>query len=71
MKPTEAIIMIKNISFLDLRRHKLKIIELIPKVPVETGEALEGILSLIDAVQDNAVDNGNRDNNTKPGSAQE
>ncbi len=58
MKPKDAIIEISGISFKDLRRQKLTLIELIPDLHTEKGEALEGILSLIDAIQDYAVDSG-------------
>ena len=60
MKPKDAIIHIDNISFKDLRRQKLSLIQMIPRKGITTEEAndLEGILSLIDHIQDYAVDSG-------------
>lgn len=60
MKPKDAIIQINKISFKDLRRQKLALIEMIPRkgISLNEAEALEGILSLIDAIQDYAIDSG-------------
>lgn len=54
MNPAEELI--KNINFHLLREQKQILIEYIIGQEIEQAEAIEGFLSLIDAIQDCAVD---------------
>jgi len=64
MKPKDAVVRIENISFRDLRRQKLDMINIISKsltkegISTKEANSLEGILCLIDAIQDYAHDSG-------------